>query len=48
MSLEDISTEVNLPVSTIKTRLFRGRNYIKRKWGSLFFMMQSLASIIIF
>lgn len=48
MSLEDISKEVNLPVTTIKTRLFRGRNYIKRKWGSLFFMLQSLTSIIIF
>ncbi|OPH60434.1 hypothetical protein BC351_18245 [Paenibacillus ferrarius] len=48
MSLEDISKEVNLPVSTIKTRLFRGRNFIKRKWGSLFFMVQSLTSVIIF
>lgn len=48
MSLEDISKEVNLPVTTIKTRLFRGRNYIKRKWGSLFFMLQSLTSVIIF
>ncbi|GFZ77387.1 ECF RNA polymerase sigma factor SigW [Paenibacillus marchantiophytorum] len=48
MSLEDISKEVNLPVSTIKTRLFRGRNYIKRKWGSLFFLVQSLTSVIIF
>ncbi|MNQ91979.1 ECF RNA polymerase sigma factor SigW [compost metagenome] len=48
MSLEDISREVNLPVSTIKTRLFRGRNYIKRKWGSLFFMLHSLTSVIIF
>ncbi|OCT16672.1 hypothetical protein A8709_08340 [Paenibacillus pectinilyticus] len=48
MSLEDISKEVNLPVSTVKTRLFRGRNFIKRKWGSLFFMLHSLTSIIIF
>ncbi|WP_411829431.1 sigma factor-like helix-turn-helix DNA-binding protein [Paenibacillus alginolyticus] len=48
MSLEDISREVNLPVSTVKTRLFRGRNFIKRKWGSLFFMLHSLTSIIIF
>lgn len=47
MSLEDISKEVNLPVSTIKTRLFRGRNYIKRKWGSLFFMLQSLTPVIV-
>ncbi|NOU63439.1 MULTISPECIES: sigma-70 family RNA polymerase sigma factor [Paenibacillus] len=47
MSLEDISREVNLPVSTIKTRLFRGRNYIKRKWGSLFFMLHSLSTMII-
>ncbi|TXK84793.1 sigma factor-like helix-turn-helix DNA-binding protein [Paenibacillus sp. N3.4] len=47
MSLEDISKQVNLPVTTIKTRLFRGRTYIKRKWGSMLFMAHSLVSIFI-
>ncbi|MBP1993484.1 sigma-70 family RNA polymerase sigma factor [Paenibacillus eucommiae] len=47
MSLEEISARVNLPVTTIKTRLFRGRSYIKKKWGSTLFMTNSITSFIL-
>jgi RNA polymerase sigma-70 factor (ECF subfamily) len=46
MSLEEISHNSGLPITTIKTRLFRGRNYMKKKWGSFLIMMNSLTPIL--
>ena len=34
MTLEEISRAVNLPVNTVKSRMSRGRSFLKRKWGT--------------
>lgn len=42
LSLEEISRSVNLPINTVKSRMNRGRSYLKRKWGTklqLYFML---------
>jgi len=33
MSLEELSLAHNLPLNTVKSRMNRGRSYVKRKWG---------------
>jgi len=33
MTLEEISIAENLPLNTVKSRMNRGRNYLRRKWG---------------
>ncbi|MNI03409.1 ECF RNA polymerase sigma factor SigW [compost metagenome] len=47
MSLEEISALSGLPVTTIKTRLFRGRNLIKQKWGSFLMMVHSFTPLLV-
>jgi RNA polymerase sigma-70 factor (ECF subfamily) len=36
LSLQEISEIVNMPVTTIKTRLHRGREYLKKKLETSF------------
>ncbi|MNI22491.1 ECF RNA polymerase sigma factor SigW [compost metagenome] len=35
-SLQEISDKLNLPVTTVKTRLHRGRELLRKKWGMTF------------
>jgi RNA polymerase sigma-70 factor (ECF subfamily) len=36
LSLQEISERLNLPVTTVKTRLHRGRDLLRKKWGMTF------------
>jgi RNA polymerase sigma-70 factor (ECF subfamily) len=36
LSLQEISDKLNLPVTTVKTRLHRGRELLRKKWGMNF------------
>jgi RNA polymerase sigma-70 factor (ECF subfamily) len=36
LSLQEISEKLNLPVTTVKTRLHRGRDLLRKKWGMTF------------
>lgn len=36
MSLEEMSEQDSIPINTVKTRLFRARQFIKKRWGSVF------------
>jgi RNA polymerase sigma-70 factor (ECF subfamily) len=36
LSLQEISEKLNLPVTTVKTRLHRGRELLRKKWGLTF------------
>ncbi|BFT74916.1 MULTISPECIES: RNA polymerase sigma factor SigW [Paenibacillus] len=36
LSLQEISTKLNLPITTVKTRLHRGRELLRKKWGMNF------------
>ncbi|GAA3405823.1 RNA polymerase sigma factor SigW [Paenibacillus hodogayensis] len=33
LTLEEISEQLGLPVTTVKTRLYRGREQLRKKWG---------------
>ncbi|WP_308638187.1 sigma-70 family RNA polymerase sigma factor [Paenibacillus silvisoli] len=33
MSMEDISRANNIPVNTVKSRIHRGKDYMKKRWG---------------
>ena len=36
LSLQEISERLNLPITTVKTRLHRGRELLRKKWGMNF------------
>jgi RNA polymerase sigma-70 factor (ECF subfamily) len=36
LSLQEISEKLHLPVTTVKTRLHRGRELLRKKWGMTF------------
>jgi RNA polymerase sigma-70 factor (ECF subfamily) len=36
LSLQEISTKLNMPITTVKTRLYRGREYLRKRWGMSF------------
>jgi RNA polymerase sigma-70 factor (ECF subfamily) len=36
LSLQEISTKLNMPITTVKTRLYRGREYLRKRWGMAF------------
>ena len=33
MSLQEIGSELKMPITTIKTRLHRGRDFLRKRWG---------------
>ena len=43
LSLQEISAKLNIPITTVKTRLYRGREQLRKRWG-----MSLLISIMIF
>jgi RNA polymerase sigma-70 factor (ECF subfamily) len=36
LSIQEISEKLSMPVTTVKTRLYRGRDYLKKRWGMSF------------
>lgn len=46
LSLQEISDRLQLPVTTIKSRLHRGREQLRKKWGTMMLMQLFLISII--
>jgi RNA polymerase sigma-70 factor, ECF subfamily len=34
--LQEISEKLDIPVTTVKTRLYRGREYLRKRWGISF------------
>jgi RNA polymerase sigma-70 factor (ECF subfamily) len=36
LSLQEISEKLNIPITTVKTRLYRGREYLRKRWGISF------------
>jgi RNA polymerase sigma-70 factor, ECF subfamily len=36
LSLQEISKKLEIPVTTVKTRLYRGREYLRKRWGMSF------------
>jgi RNA polymerase sigma-70 factor, ECF subfamily len=36
LSLQEISEKLGIPVTTVKTRLYRGREYLRKRWGMSF------------
>ena len=47
MTLEEISRAVHLPVNTVKSRMNRGRSFLKRKWGSRLLLYITLFTVYI-
>jgi len=38
LSLQEISEKLKLPATTVKTRLHRGRDFLRKRWGMSFLM----------
>ena len=36
LSIQEISEKLSLPITTVKTRLYRGREYLQKRWGMSF------------
>jgi RNA polymerase sigma-70 factor (ECF subfamily) len=36
LSLQEISEKLDIPITTVKTRLYRGREYLRKRWGISF------------
>jgi RNA polymerase sigma-70 factor (ECF subfamily) len=36
LSILEISEKLSIPVTTVKTRLYRGREYLQKRWGMAF------------
>lgn len=47
LTLEEISRETGLPLNTVKSRMSRGRSFLKRKWGSRLLLYITLFSVYI-
>ena len=47
MTLEEISQETGLPVNTVKSRMNRGRSFLKRKWGTRLLLYITLFAVYI-
>jgi RNA polymerase sigma-70 factor (ECF subfamily) len=43
LNIQEISEELGMPLTTVKTRLHRGRDYLRKKWG-----MTILLNVVIF
>jgi RNA polymerase sigma-70 factor (ECF subfamily) len=43
LSIQEISEKLDIPVTTVKTRLYRGREYLRKRWG-----MSLLISLLTF
>ena len=46
LSLQEISEKLNLPVTTVKTRLHRGRELLRKKWGMTFVLSLMLFFVL--